>query len=1013
MDFMRSLFPILEVPQVPQESAESPTDNQSSPTSSRSTSHKTGIPIAALDISPDRTHAVLAGHNILKTIQVSDSTCTEDSNLRASIIAYAATHQSSGNASSLKHNDRLVANDVKWSHGRCSNIIATAAANGQIMVYDIKRVEVEIARLHEHTRQVHKLGFSPLDGHTLLSGSQDGTVRVWDLRDLAREKSVMTCQSRSKYQGNSDGIRDLSWSPKKGSYEFAFGTDNGTIQRWDLRDNRTPVLRVNAHGQKTCHSIDWHPDGIHLVSGGADMNIKVWDFSSIDRKKKPLWEFQAPQAVLNVRWRPASWQCGKQGPGRWQCSQIATSYDEQDPRIDIWDLRRPYVPFSTLHRHDTPATTILWHSENLLWSVGSVGMFTQTDVKFAPRLMDQRSPNTVDVAANGQILYFSEKKKRGHTSVEDRLKSLSLQNRRRSSPGDGDGGSPSTGPGGAEELKLRNSSMKLRQRKPPASLRSTMSSAETPPSLDCTTVEGLEKTLHPSNMYQVKQVAAIGFIEGLFDKDAFKVLAYYEKPEIPTKVHATCNLHEVLGDVLRHNATLATTVNKHQLSQTFVILAEGVEKELGARAELNYQLRTRADCAETSKEETSEEPNDDLSEHTSHLYFEQRIATVTAPNGAVSGNEHLQLPDGTWSKQMTKPVSTISDSPSWTAPNFAGKGVDTTQDTSHVLSPEKDTSDDAHNYILADFIKLDEKPDDLPPWAASHHIDALINYHAQKLYDTQFVTWLIFHLGRWLNHSISYERALTIFQHYHKQLVDLELFDPACEVRRLAHPEFPEIYKLSSYETGPSKFWCVECQQPQKGRNLQFCGRCKTKYLVCYVCKNDRSPIAAGHDEVCENFENPRTTDLWRICPGCLHGGHVRCLEGFWALPYSEGMCSIPGCFHDCMPGKLRDEREAEQERERAKQKPGVISKDEWEVPESPAAQRARGIVGENVHGRDNGGSRGGRGGRNLGDVGRAPSGGRRVRIVEPNSADVESACEEEHYDTQELIDSVIADWSA
>lgn len=41
-----------------------------------------------------------------------------------------------------------------------------------------------------------------------------------------------------------------------------------------------------------------------------------------------------------------------------------------------------------------------------------------------------------------------------------------------------------------------------------------MSSAETPPPLDCTTVEGREMTLDSSNMYQVKQVAAISFTGG-------------------------------------------------------------------------------------------------------------------------------------------------------------------------------------------------------------------------------------------------------------------------------------------------------------------------------------------------------------------------------------------------------------------------------------------------------------------------------------------------------------------
>ena len=160
--------------------------------SPKNTTHKTGIPIAALDISPQKTHAVLAGRDILKTIQVSGSTCVEDFNLRSAIVAYAATHNALGGAIPAKHKDQLAANDVKWSHGRFDTTICTAAANGQIVIYDVTRAGVEFARLHEHVRQVHRVAFNPHQGALLLSGSQDATMRLWDLQELAGDRSIMT-----------------------------------------------------------------------------------------------------------------------------------------------------------------------------------------------------------------------------------------------------------------------------------------------------------------------------------------------------------------------------------------------------------------------------------------------------------------------------------------------------------------------------------------------------------------------------------------------------------------------------------------------------------------------------------------------------------------------------------------------------------------------------------------------------------------------------------------------------
>ena len=43
----------------------------------------------------------------------------------------------------------------------------------------------EVARLEGHTNYVFSLAFSP-DGRSLVSGSGDGTVRIWDTEPLAR-----------------------------------------------------------------------------------------------------------------------------------------------------------------------------------------------------------------------------------------------------------------------------------------------------------------------------------------------------------------------------------------------------------------------------------------------------------------------------------------------------------------------------------------------------------------------------------------------------------------------------------------------------------------------------------------------------------------------------------------------------------------------------------------------------------------------------------------------------------
>ena len=564
----------------------------------RTTTHKTGIPIAALDKSPDGRHAVVAGRDILKTIQIFESSCAEDINLRSRIVTYAATHSTSQGEVSAKHKDQLAANDVKWSPGEQSSIIATAAANGQVVIYDLNRPGLESARLHEHNRQVHKLAFNPYRGVYLLSGSQDATVRLWDLRALAGERSVMRFGSANRYSLNNEGIRDLRWSPKD-VMDFAAGTDNGVIQRWDFRKNTSPLLKVNAH-EKTCHAIDWHPDGKHLASGGADKNVKIWDFSSTDRRMKPCWQLRAPQAIREVRWRPSC--SANQRSADVQCTQLATSYDHQDPRVHIWDLRRPFIPAREIDRYDTPPTAMLWCSDDLLWSVGSAGMFTQIDINHTSNLLDQRSPNVVAFGPDGTLNIFSEKRARSRISIGDAPDDfLQGQSAARVSGGSLSGSHSATN-GSFEEPSLLSSSFKSRQRRNPVS-KSFKSIASTPPlHNDGEPILKLDEALQSQYLYQYMQYAASGNVLGVFDAEAFIFLARnYRFPPTKPGAQSECNLHLIIARKFEKNAILAGSVGQHRLAQSWRILGMALEKELQRRADgkrkIRLQLSTYGDSA--------------------------------------------------------------------------------------------------------------------------------------------------------------------------------------------------------------------------------------------------------------------------------------------------------------------------------------------------------------------------------------------------------------------------------
>jgi hypothetical protein len=374
--------------------------------SSHDASHKTGLDIAALDINRDRTHAVLAGKEILKTVRVHDAKIVDETNLRAAVLNYAESH--------ARQREGLGVQDVKWSHGQFSSHIATAVANGQVILYDLNRTSVELVRLHEHTRQVHKLAFNPHQGHLLLSASHDGTVRLWDLRDMRRD--VAACRSRDQYSGISGGIRDVQWSPTD-AVDFAFGTDNGTLQRWDFRNNKSPKQKVTAHDQKTCTSIDWHPDGKHLLSASVDRTVKIWDFSVDGRRQKAAYVMTTPYPVYKARWRPPYWSDDHHDKGVYQSTQLITSYDRDHSVIHLWDFRRPHMPYREINKFRSSPSDMLWHSRDTLWTVGKEGIFQQHDIHYAPKTVDRRPLQALAVSPSGELGGVAQKRPRRRRSA--------------------------------------------------------------------------------------------------------------------------------------------------------------------------------------------------------------------------------------------------------------------------------------------------------------------------------------------------------------------------------------------------------------------------------------------------------------------------------------------------------------------------------------------------------------------------------------------------------------------
>lgn len=196
---------------------------------------------------------------------------------------------------------------------RCSEIrpdgriLVAGDESGTIQVFDVNSRSI-LKTWKEHKQPVWVTRFSPSDPTSLLSASDDRTVRLWD---LPSEKSAQT------FVGHSDYVRSGSFMPGAQSANLVLsGSYDQTVRLWDSRvagrsvmtfkmaapvetvlpmpsgttilaaaDNQIAVLDVVAgrplhlikSHQKTVTSLSLGSQGTRLISGALDGHMKVFE----------------------------------------------------------------------------------------------------------------------------------------------------------------------------------------------------------------------------------------------------------------------------------------------------------------------------------------------------------------------------------------------------------------------------------------------------------------------------------------------------------------------------------------------------------------------------------------------------------------------------------------------------------------------------------------------------------------------------------------------------------------
>jgi len=298
--------------------------------------------------------------------------------------------------------DRLIQRGELKGHGgwvtaiattmEAPDMVLTASRDKSIIVWQLTREEerygVANKRLTGHSHFVEDVAISS-DGQFALSGSWDGTLRLWDLnlgqttrRFIGHTKDVLSvafsadnrqivsgsrdktinlwntlgqCKYTITEDGHKEWVSCVRFSPNQNTPLIVSAGWDRVVKVWNL--DRTVKLRTNLLGHTGyVNTVTVSPDGSLCASGGKDGVAMLWDLN----EGRHLSTLEAGDIIHALVFSPIRY---------WLCAATAST-------IKIWDLEsKRCVDELKIEWAETGKKTVPIQCISLAWSADGSTLF--------------------------------------------------------------------------------------------------------------------------------------------------------------------------------------------------------------------------------------------------------------------------------------------------------------------------------------------------------------------------------------------------------------------------------------------------------------------------------------------------------------------------------------------------------------------------------------------------------------------------------------------------------------
>ncbi|KAL7623523.1 hypothetical protein AAE478_007206 [Parahypoxylon ruwenzoriense] len=189
---------------------------------------------------------------------------------------------------SIRHRGAIL--DLQWS--RDSEILYSASADMHLASWDLTS-GTRIRRYIGHEEIINTVDISKRGEEFLISGSDDGTIGIWDPRTKNAADHIET-----EFPITAVAVAEA------GNEIYSGGIDND-IKVWDMR-KKAVVYSMLGHND-TVTSLRVSPDSQSLLSYSHDSTAKTWDIRPFAPTERHIRTFDGAQMGIEKNLIRASW----------------------------------------------------------------------------------------------------------------------------------------------------------------------------------------------------------------------------------------------------------------------------------------------------------------------------------------------------------------------------------------------------------------------------------------------------------------------------------------------------------------------------------------------------------------------------------------------------------------------------------------------------------------------------------------------------------------------------------